>query len=82
MEPKRKRKELLEILRHLRKKEEYQDISDTEYLDIVRETYRLNPQFFMDFIYPKMKSWKFPSFLNIKVEVIELIENLNLLGDV
>jgi hypothetical protein len=50
----------------LRKNEEYQDISDSEYLDIVKETYRLNPQFFMDFIYPKMKSWRFPSFLSIK----------------
>ena len=64
--PKRKRAELLLILRHLRTREEYQDISDSEYLDIVRETYRLNPQFFMDFIYPKMKSWDFPSFLTIK----------------
>ena len=77
MEPKRKQKELLEILRHLRKKEEYQDISDSEYLDIVRETYRLHPQFFMDFIYPKMKSWDFPLFLSIKEGFLELIENLN-----
>ena len=77
MEPKRKQAELLEILRHLRTKEEYQDISDSEYLDIVRETYRLNPQFFKDFLYPKMKSWDFPSFINVKEEFLKLIENLN-----
>jgi len=76
--PKRKRGELLAILRHLRTKEEYKDISDSEYLDIVRETYRLNPQFFMDFLYPKMKNWE--SFIlekKIKEEFLELIENLN-----
>ena len=77
MEPKRKQAELLEILRHLRTKEEYQDISDSEYLDIVRETYRLNPQFFKDFLYPKMKSWDFPSFINVKEEFLKIIENLN-----
>ena len=74
--PKRKRAELLLILRHLRTREEYQDISDSVYLDIVRETYRLNPQFFMDTIYRKMNDWIFPSFLSIKEEFIELIENL------
>jgi len=74
--PKRKRAELLLILRHLRTREEYQDISDSVYLDIVRETYRLNPQFFMDSIYRKMNDWIFPSFLSIKEEFIELIENL------
>jgi len=61
----------------LRISKEYQQITDSVYLDIVRETYRLNPHFFMDFIYPKMKSWKFPSFINVKGELIELIENLN-----
>jgi hypothetical protein len=75
--PKRKRAELLLILRHLRTREEYQDISDSVYLDIVKETYRLNPQFFMDLIYRKMNDWIFPSFLSIKEEFIELIENLN-----
>ena len=78
MEPKRKKKDLLEILRHLRKKEEYQDISDSEYLDIVKETYRLNPQFFMDFLYPKMKSWNYLEFpSDLKRELIESIEKLN-----
>jgi hypothetical protein len=68
---------LVPFLRALRISKEYQQITDSVYLDIVRETYRLNPQFFMEFIYPKMKSWKFPSFINVKGEVIELIENLN-----
>jgi len=76
--PKRKRAELLLIFRHLRTKEEYQDISDSEYLDIVRETYRLNPQFFMDLLYPKMKDWgSFILDAKFKEEFIELIENLN-----
>jgi len=71
-----KKREIIKFLLNLRQKEEYQDISDSEYLDIVRETYRLNPQFFMDFLYPKMNSCEFPSFLNIKEDLIALIENL------
>lgn len=65
------------ILRHLREKEEYQDISDSEYLDIVKETYRLNPQFFMDFLYPTLKSMTIPPIASIKKEMIELIEKLD-----
>jgi len=61
-----KKREIIALLKDLRVSEEYQDISDSEYLDIVRETYRLDPQFFMKSIYPKMKSWRFPSFLSIK----------------
>jgi len=72
-----KKREIIALLKDLRVSEEYQDISDSEYLDIVRETYKLDPQFFMDFIYPKMKSWDFPSFLSIIEEFLELIENLN-----
>ncbi|MBY8988696.1 MAG: hypothetical protein KGD61_09600 [Candidatus Lokiarchaeota archaeon] len=68
---------IYDFLEDLRVSEEYQDISDSEYLDIVRETYQLDPRFFLKSIYPKMKSWKFPSFINVKGELIELIENLN-----
>ena len=72
-----KRRSILSILKGLRKSEEYQDISDSEYLDIVRETYKLDPEFFLKSIFPKMKTWNFPSFLSIKDELFELIENLN-----
>jgi len=74
---KNKRRYILDILKGLRKSEEFADLSDLDFLDIVKETYKLDPEFFMKSIYPKMKSWDFPSFLSIKEELIELIENLN-----
>ncbi|MBY9009438.1 MAG: hypothetical protein KGD74_06200 [Candidatus Lokiarchaeota archaeon] len=57
----------------LRVSEEYQQIIDSDYLDIVRETYKLNPEFFMTFIYPKMKFWKSSSFLRVKKELFEIL---------
>ena len=65
------------FLEALRKSKEYEQFSDSDYLDIVKETYKLNSKFFMTFIYPKMMSWKFPSFLNVKDEVITLIDKLS-----
>jgi len=35
--------------------------------------YNLNPEFFMKSIYPKMKSWKSPSFLRVKKELFEIL---------
>ena len=67
--PKRKRAELLQIFLHLRTKEEYSDISNSEYVDIVEATYKLNPQFFVKSIYHEMNDWRFPS-LNLKEENI------------
>ena len=49
--------------------EEYQCLSNSEYVDIVEATYKLNPQFFVKSIYRDMKSWRFPS-LNLKEENI------------
>jgi len=66
-------KKIVPFLKSLRVMEEYQQITDVEYLDIVRETYNLNPKFFMKSIYPKMKSWKVPSFLKIKNELFEIL---------
>ena len=67
---------IVSLLHDSRAKEEYQHISDSEYVDIVGETYMLNPNFFLNSIYPKMKAWTFPSFLSIKEEIIEHIEIL------
>ncbi|MFX1555169.1 MAG: hypothetical protein ACFFBV_14685, partial [Promethearchaeota archaeon] len=72
-----KRKQFLYRLRQLWKSEEYQQLSDSDCLDIVKEIYKLDPEFFMTSIYPKMMSWKEPSFLSVKEEVITLIDKLN-----
>jgi len=64
-----KKQEIIRFLKDLRVSEEYQYLSNSEYMDIVEATYKLNPQFFMKSIYPKMKSWRFPS-LNLKEENI------------
>ena len=74
---KNKRRYILGILKGLRKSEEFANLSDLDFLDIVKETYKLDPEFFINSIYPKLESWDFPSFLNIKGQLIELIENLN-----
>ncbi len=55
--------------------EEYQHLSDSEYIDIVGETYKLNPQFFMTSIFPNMKSWKIPILENFRGESEEQIIN-------
>ncbi len=67
----------LDSLRLLWKWEEYQHLSDSDYLYIIKEAYKLDPELFMTSIYPRMMSWKFPSFLSIKKEIIELIEILS-----
>jgi hypothetical protein len=68
-----KRKEFLYRLRELWDSEEYQHLSNSEYLEIVEAVYNLDPQFFMTIIYPKMMSWTFPSFLNVKSEISEIL---------
>lgn len=73
--------EFLHRLRALWKSEEYQHLSDSEYFDIVHQIYKLDPEFFMTSIYPKMQSWNFPSFLSVKEELSEFLkkegENIN-----
>lgn len=61
------------FLKSLRVDKEYRQITDSEYLNLVREMYKSDPEFFMKSIYPKMKSWKFPSFLKIKNELFEIL---------
>ncbi|MFX1593671.1 MAG: hypothetical protein ACFFCL_13345 [Promethearchaeota archaeon] len=65
------------ILKSLWKSEEYQQFSDSDKLYIVKATYELDPKFFMTSVYPKMMSWKFPSFLSVKEEVKTHIDKLN-----
>jgi len=73
LDEKLKRNEFLHRLRKLWNSEEYQDLSNSEYLEIVEAVYDLDPQFFMNMVYPKMMSWNFPSFLNIKSEISEIL---------
>ncbi|UCC20350.1 MAG: hypothetical protein JSV62_03410 [Promethearchaeota archaeon] len=72
-----KRKRFIYRLHQLWKSEEYKQLSDSDYLDIVKEIYKLDPEFFMTSIYPEMVSWNFPSFLSMKEEVITLVDKLN-----
>jgi hypothetical protein len=54
--------------------------SDTDYIEIVKETYKLNPEFFMSSIYPKMMSWKYSkliSAINVRKEIKILIDQLS-----
>ncbi|GAH84916.1 unnamed protein product, partial [marine sediment metagenome] len=64
-----KKQEIIRFLLDLRVSEEYKYLSNSEYVDIVEATYKLNPQFFVKSIYRDMKSWRFPS-LNLKEENI------------
>ena len=62
------------------KSEEYQHLSDSDYLYIVKETYKLDPDFFMTSIYPKMMSWKYSKFISVKdmkEEIKSLIDKLS-----
>ena len=68
-----KRGEFLYRLRRLWDSEEYRQLSDSEYVDIVEAVYNLDPEFFMTLIYPKMMSWTFPSFLKVKSEIFEIL---------
>jgi len=72
-----KSKEIANILLGLRVTEEYQRLTDSEYKDIVETTYKMNPQFFMTYVYPQIESINQPSIEPIKKDLIELIDNLN-----
>ena len=49
------------------------ELSDSDFLNIVKETFRLDPELFMSYFYPKMNSWNDPSFLAVKEQVLEFI---------
>jgi hypothetical protein len=49
--------------------------SDSDYLELVKEIYKLDPDFFMTNIYPKMISLKYHKFLNTE-DIIEKINTL------
>lgn len=72
-----KQRSILSILKGLRKSEEFQQLSNSDYFDIVTATYKLNPSFFLSSIYPKMVSWDYSSYLTVKEEVITLIDKLS-----
>jgi len=60
-------------LKELWKSEEYENFSDSDYLNIAMRVYELVPEYFMSSIYPKMQTWDFPSFLKIKKTLFEKI---------
>ncbi|MFX1448276.1 MAG: hypothetical protein ACFFCG_09075 [Promethearchaeota archaeon] len=64
---KKKQKSISFLFLEMRVNKEFQYLSDSEYLDIVKATYKLNPQLFVESIYPKMRDWRFP-FLSIEEE--------------
>lgn len=69
----KKRIHIWGLLRSLRISEEFTGLSDSEFLNILKETFRLDPEFFMSSIYPKMMSWDDPTFLTVKEQVAELL---------
>ncbi|MFX0074325.1 MAG: hypothetical protein ACFE96_02705 [Candidatus Hermodarchaeota archaeon] len=66
---------ILNLLNSLRLSDKVQRFTDSEYIYILRETYKLNPEFFMTTIYPEMKSWNSSSFLSLKKELFEILRN-------
>lgn len=49
---------IITYLNDLRTKEEYQSLSDSEFYDIVGKTFKLNPVFFMKYIYGNRKLYE------------------------
>ena len=71
------KKEVVSIILNLREKKEYQYFTDSEFLDIVEATYKMNPQFLMEHISPLLWNISKPSIIPIKKDMIELIKKLN-----
>ena len=53
--PKASAKKILKSLYDLRTKEEYQQLSDSDFFDIVGETFKMNPNFFMGKLYKNFR---------------------------
>jgi hypothetical protein len=67
------RRQIWGILKSIWKGEEYLGVPNSDILNIVLETYKLDPEFFENSIYPKMVAWKNDSFLKIKEELFALL---------
>jgi hypothetical protein len=67
------RRQIWGILKSIWKGEEYLGVPNSEILNIVVETFKLDPEFFENSIYPKMVAWKNESFLNIREELFDLL---------
>jgi hypothetical protein len=61
------------ILKSMWKGEEYLGVPNSDILNIVKETYKIDPEFFMMSIYPKMIAWNDESFLNIREELFDIL---------
>lgn len=70
-----KRNEFLYRLRKPWNTEEYQNFTDSDYMYVVKSVYDLDPQFFIDSIYPKMETLKIPIFLRVKEQLSEILSN-------
>lgn len=68
-----KRKNIVNLLVNIRE----QQFTDSEFLDIVEATYKMDPQFFMEHIFGILWNISKPSIAPIKTKMIELIEKLN-----
>jgi hypothetical protein len=60
-------------LKSIWKGDEYLGVPNSEILNIVVETFKLDPEFFEHSIYPKMVAWKNESFQNVKEELFNLL---------
>ncbi|MFX1407380.1 MAG: hypothetical protein ACFFBW_10510 [Promethearchaeota archaeon] len=56
-------KRIISQLNDLKSKEEFQPLSDTEFYNIVGETFKLNPEFFMNSIYPKINTREMAKYI-------------------
>ena len=72
-----KGKEIWNLLINIRVKIEYQQFTDSDFLDIIEATYKMDPQFFMEQIFGFLWNISKPSIAPIKTKIIELIEKLN-----
>jgi len=68
-----KRKNIVNLLVNIRERQ----FTDSEFLDIVEATYKMDPQFFMEHIFGILWNISKPSIAPIKTKMIELIEKLN-----
>ncbi len=70
------RRQIWGILKSIWKLDEYLGVPNSEILNIVVETFKLDPEFFENSIYPKMVAWKNESFLNVKEELFSLLRQV------
>ncbi|MFX0011672.1 MAG: hypothetical protein ACFE9R_15270, partial [Candidatus Hermodarchaeota archaeon] len=66
------------ILKILEKSKDFQDLSDSDILTIVKEIYLLDPESFTAEIFPKMLTWNSPTYSRLKDKIEEIISDKGL----